>query len=149
LTFSGRFLFPDKKPKRKPNPMRCADLFTKLLDLPHVLVVGALDPATPTIISLLRSLTMKGRSATGGAGAVRSSQFIPQRQDLRGRLCRSLVAACFSLAKRKCRCCPDGGIHVEYLPWLHGRFTRRLPQQVNRLTRRYHEYRSWLVSRPG
>lgn len=37
------------------------------------------------------------------------------------------------LEKRKCRC-PDGGIHVEYLPWLQGRFIKRFAEQVNRLT---------------
>ena len=35
--------------------------------------------------------------------------------------------------KRKCRC-PQGGIRVEHLPWLRGRFTTRFAEQVNRLT---------------
>lgn len=105
---------------------------TKLLNLPNVIVVDTLECGDDHL-HLVVALSDKADLPTcSWCGAVHSSvhskgQMRVEDQQLFGR------RVFLYLEKRKCRC-PDGGIHVEYLPWLHGRFTRRFAEQINRLT---------------
>jgi transposase len=114
-----------------PNPMHY-ETITKLLDLPNVIVVGDIDLHDGNL-HLVVAFSDNVESPTCSAcGAVHTS--IHSRGQMRVEDVPSHGRRVFLyLEKRKCRC-PDGGIHVEYLPWLHGRFTRRFAVQVCRLT---------------
>ena len=105
---------------------------TKLLDLPNVIVVGALDCGGDHCHFVVALSDNNGLPVCSWCGEVHSS--IHSRSQMRVEDLQISGRRVFLyLEKRKCRC-PDGGIHVEYLPWLHGRFTRRFAEQVNRLT---------------
>jgi len=108
------------------------ETITKLLNLPNVIVDGVLD-SKDDHLHLVVSFSDKADPPTcSGCGAVHAS--IHSRGQMRVEDVPSHGRRVFLyLEKRKCRC-PDGGIHVEYLPWLHGRFTRRFAEQVYRLT---------------
>ncbi|MRS01919.1 ISL3 family transposase [bacterium] len=105
---------------------------TKLLDLPNVIVIDALD-CGDNYHHLIAKLSDKyGLPVCSGCGAVLTSVHSkgPLRvedQPVSGR------RVFLYLEKRKCRC-PEGGICAEFLPWLHGRFTRCFAEQVYRLT---------------
>jgi len=104
---------------------------TKLLGLPNVNVVGALDCGYDHHLVVAIS-DNAGPPVCSGCGAIHfsvhsRSQMRVEDMPISGR------RVFLYLEKRKCRC-PDGGIHVEYLPWLRGRFTSRFAEQVYRLT---------------
>jgi transposase len=105
---------------------------TKLLNLPNVIVIDALECDDGHYHFVVTLSDIADPPVCSWCGAVHTSvhskgQMRVEDQQLLG--CRVFLY----LEKRKCRC-PDGGIHVEYLPWLHGRFTRRFAEQINRLT---------------
>lgn len=105
---------------------------TKLLNLPNVIVVDALECGDDHFHFVVTLSDNAKPPICSWCGAVHTSvhskgQMCVEDQQLLGR------RVFLYLEKRKCRC-PDGGIHVEYLPWLHGRFTRRFAEQINRLT---------------
>ena len=105
---------------------------TKQLNLPNVIVVGALDCKDDHLHLVIAFSDKADPPTCSGCGAVHTS--IHSRGQMRVEDVSSHGRRVFLyLEKRKCRC-PDGGIHVEYLPWLHGRFTRRFAEQVYRLT---------------
>jgi transposase len=105
---------------------------TKLLNLPNVIVIDALEYGDGHYHFVVALSDIADPPVCSWCGAVHSSvhskgQMRVEDQQILGR------RVFLYLEKRKCRC-PDGGIHVEYLPWLHGRFTRRFAEQINRLT---------------
>jgi transposase len=105
---------------------------TKLLNLPNVIVVDALECGDDHLHLVVALSDNADLPTCSWCGAVHSSvhskgQMRVEDQQILGR------RVFLYLEKRKCRC-PDGGIHVEYLSWLHGRFTRRFAEQINRLT---------------
>ena len=105
---------------------------TKLLDLPNVIVIDALDCGDNNHHLIVKLSDKYGPPVCSGCGAVHTSvhskgQLRVEDQPISGR------RVFLYLEKRKCRC-PEGGIYVELLPWLHGRFTRRFAEQVYRLT---------------
>jgi transposase len=105
---------------------------TKLLNLPNIIVVDALELGDGHHHFVVTLSDIADPPVCSWCGAVHTSvhskgQMCVEDQQLLGR------RVFLYLEKRKCRC-PDGGIHVEYLPWLHGRFTRRFAEQINRLT---------------
>lgn len=108
------------------------ETITKLLNLPNVTVVGSLDGGDDHL-HLVVSLSEKAEPPIcSWCGALHTSVHSKGQmrvEDLPANGRRVFIY----LEKRKCRC-PDGGIHVEYLPWLQGRFTKRFAEQVNRLT---------------
>ncbi|AJY68715.1 hypothetical protein RW64_20645 [Geobacter sulfurreducens] len=108
------------------------ETITKLLDLPNVIVVGSLDCGDGhlhLVVALSDNADPPICSCCGAVHASVHSKGQMRVEDLPVHGRRVFLY----LEKRKCRC-PDGGIHVEYLPWLQGRFTRRFAEQVNRLT---------------
>lgn len=108
------------------------ETITKQLNLPNIIVVGVLD-CKDDHLHLVVTFSDKADPPTCSAcGAVHTS--IHSKGQMRVEDVSAHGRRVFLyLEKRKCRC-PDGGIHVEYLPWLHGRFTRRFAEQVYRLT---------------
>ena len=105
---------------------------TKLLNLPNVIVVDALECGDGHFHFVVALSDIADPPVCSWCGAIHTSvhskgQMCVEDQQLLGR------RVFLYLEKRKCRC-PDGGIHVEHLPWLHGRFTRRFAEQINRLT---------------
>ena len=108
------------------------ETITKQLNLPNIIVVGVLD-CKDDHLHLVVTFSDKADPPTCSAcGAVHTS--IHSKGQMRVEDVPAHGRRVFLyLEKRKCRC-PDGGIHVEYLPWLHGRFTRRFAEQVYRLT---------------
>ena len=108
------------------------ETITKQLNLPNIIVVGVLD-CKDDHLHLVVAFSDKADPPTcSGCGAVHTS--IHSKGQMRVEDVPAHGRRVFLyLEKRKCRC-PDGGIHVEYLPWLHGRFTRRFAEQVYRLT---------------
>ena len=108
------------------------DTITKLLNLPNVIVVGVLDCCDDHLHFVVAFSDNAEPPVCSYCGAVHTS--IHSKGQMRVEDLHILGRRVFLyLEKRKCRC-PHGGIHVEYLPWLHGRFTRRFAEQVNRLT---------------
>jgi len=108
------------------------ETITKLLNLPKVIVVNVLDANDGCLHICVASPDDVDPPVCSGCGAVHTSIHSRSQvrvEDLPSHGCRVFLY----LEKRKCRC-PDGGIHTEYLPWLHGRFTKRFAEQVNRLT---------------
>jgi transposase len=105
---------------------------TKLLNLPNIIVVGSLecnddhhhlvvtfsDNVEPPICSYCGAVHTSIHSV--GQMRVEDLPILDKRVFL-------------YIDKRKCRC-PEGSIRVEYLPWLHGRFTRRFAEKIFRLT---------------
>jgi len=105
---------------------------TKLLNLPNVIVIDALECGDGHFHFVVTLSDIADPPVCSWCGAVHTSvhskgQMRVEDQQMLGR------RVFLYLEKRKCRC-PDGGIHVEHLPWLHGRFTRRFAEQINRLT---------------
>lgn len=105
---------------------------TKLLNLPNVIVIDALECGDGHFHFVVALSDISVTPVCSWCGAVHTSvhskgQMCVEDQQLLGR------RVFLYLEKRKCRC-PDGGIHVEYLSWLHGRFTKRFAEQINRLT---------------
>ncbi len=108
------------------------ETITKQLNLPNVIVDGVLDCKDDNLHLIVSFSDKAGPPTCSGCGAVHTS--IHSKGQMRVEDVPSHGRRVFLyLEKRKCRC-PDGGIHVEYLPWLHGRFTRRFAEQVYRLT---------------
>lgn len=108
------------------------ETITKQLNLPNVIVAGVLDCKDDHLHLVVAFSDKDDPPTCSGCGAVHTS--IHSRGQMRVEDVPSHGRRVFLyLEKRKCRC-PDGGIHVEYLPWLHGRFTRRFAEQVYRLT---------------
>lgn len=108
------------------------ETITKLLNLPNVIVVGTLDCCDDHLHLVVAFSDNSEPPICSGCGAVHTS--IHSRGQMRVEDEPSHGRRVFLyLEKRKCRC-PNGGIHVEYLPWVHGRFTRRFAEQINRLT---------------
>jgi transposase len=108
------------------------ETITKLLNLPNVIVVGALDCKDDHLHLVVAFSDNTEPPTCSGCGAVHTA--IHSRGQMRVEDEPSHGRRVFLyLEKRKCRC-PNGGIHVEHLPWLHGRFTRRFAKQINRLT---------------
>lgn len=108
------------------------ETITKLLNLPNIIVVGSLDCGDDhlhLVVSLSDNAAPPICSWCGGVHTSVHSKGQMRVEDLPVHGRRVFLY----LEKRKCRC-PDGGIHVEYLPWLQGRFTKRFAEQVNRLT---------------
>ena len=108
------------------------ETITKLLNLPNVTVVGSLDSGDDHL-HLVVSLSDKAEPPIcSWCGAMHTS--VHSKGQMRVEDLPSNGRRVFLyLEKRKYRC-PDGGIHVEYLPWLQGRFTKRFAEQENRLT---------------
>jgi transposase len=105
---------------------------TKMLNLPDVIVVDALESGDEHYHLVVMLSEKADPPVCSRCGAVHSSVHSKGQmcvEDLPISGCRVFLY----LEKRKCRC-PEGGVHVEYLPWLHGRFTRRFAEQLNRLT---------------
>lgn len=105
---------------------------TKLLHLPNVIVIGAIENGDDDLHLIVKLSDKYGPPVCSGCGAVHTSvhskgQMRVEDQPISGR------RVFLYLEKRKCRC-PEGGIYVEFLPWLHGRFTKRFAEQVFRLT---------------
>ena len=105
---------------------------TKLLNLPDIIVVEALDCRDDhlhLVVAFSENVAPPICSFCGAAhGSVHSKgQMRAEDLPILGR------RVFLYLEKRKCRC-PDGGIHVEHLTWLHGRYTRRFAEQISRLT---------------
>jgi transposase len=108
------------------------ETITNLLSLPNVIVVDALECGDGHFHFVVAFASIADPPVCSWCGAVHTSvhskgQMCAEDLPLLGR------RVFLYLEKRKCRC-TDGGIHVEYLPWLHGRFTRRFAEQINRLT---------------
>lgn len=108
------------------------ETITKLLNLPKVIVVDALDCGDDhhhLVVALSASV---GPPVCSGCGAVHTS--VHSRGQMRVEDLPLFDRRVFLyLEKRKCRC-PEGAIRVEFLPWLHGRYTRRFAEKVFRLT---------------
>jgi transposase len=108
------------------------ETITKQLNLPNIIVAGVLDCKDDHLHLVVAFSDKTGPPTCSGCGAVHTS--IHSKGQMRVEDVPSHGRRVFLyLEKRKCRC-PDGGIHVEYLSWLHGRFTRRFAEQVYRLT---------------
>jgi len=105
---------------------------TRMLNLPNVIVVDTLecgDAHHHLVVTLSETV---GPPVCSHCGAVHTS--VHSKGQMRVEDLPSFGRRVFLyLEKRKCRC-PDGGIHVEHLPWLHGRFTKRFAEQLSRLT---------------
>ena len=104
---------------------------TNLLKLPNAIVVGILD-CPDGHHHFVVSLSDNSELVCSHCGAVHTTvhskgQMRVEDLPISGRRVYLYVE------KRKCRC-PQGGIRVEHLPWLRGRFTTRFAEQVNRLT---------------
>ena len=108
------------------------ETITKLLNLPDIIVVGALDCPDDNLHLVVALSEQAAPPVCSFCGAVHTS--VHSKGQMRAEDLPLLGRRVFLyLEKRKCRC-PDGGIHVEYLTWLHGRYTRRFAEQINRLT---------------
>jgi transposase len=108
------------------------ETITERLNLPNVIVVNIPDCNDGHLHLCVAFSDDADPPICSGCGAVHTSIHSRSQvrvEDLPSHGCRVFLY----LEKRKCRC-PDGGIHTEYLPWLHGRFTKRFAEQVNRLT---------------
>ena len=105
---------------------------TKLLRLPNVIVIGAIENGDDNLHLIVELSDKYEPPVCSCCGAVHTSvhskgQMRVEDLPISGR------RVFLYLEKRKCRC-PEGGIYVELLPWLHGRFTKRFAEQINRLT---------------
>ncbi len=105
---------------------------TKLLRLPNVIVIGVIENGDDNLHLIVEFTDKYEPPVCSGCGAVHTSvhskgQLRVEDLPISGR------RVFLYLEKRKCRC-PEGGIYVEFLPWLHGRFTKRFAEQINRLT---------------
>lgn len=105
---------------------------TKLLHLPNVIVIDAIENGDDNLHLIVELSDKYGPPVCSGCGAVHTlvhskGQMRVEDLPISGR------RVFLYLEKRKCRC-PEGGIYVEFLPWLHGRFTKRFAEQINRLT---------------
>jgi len=108
------------------------ETITKLLNLPDIIVVGALDCRDDHLHLVVTVSENAAPPICSFCGAVHNS--VHSKGQIRVEDLSLLGRRVFLyLEKRKCRC-PDGGIHVEYLTWLHGRYTRRFAEQISRLT---------------
>jgi len=108
------------------------ETITELLNLPDVVVVDALDCGDNHLHLVVDVADSIGPPICSWCGAEHAS--VHSRGQMRAEDLPLLGRRVFLyLEKRKCRC-PDGGIHVEHLTWLHGRYTRRFAEQINRLT---------------
>lgn len=108
------------------------ETITKLLNLPNIIVVDALDCGDDHLHLVVSFSDNVEPPVCSWCGAVHTS--VHSRGQMRVEDLPANGRRVFLyLEKRKCRC-PDGGIHVEYLPWLYGRFTKRFAEQVYRLT---------------
>lgn len=108
------------------------ETITKLLNLPNIIVIDSLDLGDDhhhLVVALSDNPDPPVCSWCGAVHTAVHSKGQMRVEDLPASARRVFLY----LEKRKCRC-PDGGIHVEYLPWLQGRFTKRFAEQVNRLT---------------
>jgi len=91
---------------------------TKLLRLPNVIVIGAIENGDDNLHLIVELSDKYGPPVCSGCGAVHTSvhskgQTRVEDLPISGR------RVFLYLEKRKCRC-PEGGIYVELLPWLHG-----------------------------
>lgn len=105
---------------------------TKLLSLPNVIVIGTIENGDDNLHLIVELSDKYGPPVCSGCGAVHTSvhskgQMRVEDLPISGR------RVFLYLEKRKYRC-PEGGIYVELLPWVHGRFTKRFAEQINRLT---------------
>jgi transposase len=105
---------------------------TKLLRLPNVIVIGTIENGDDNLHLIVELSDKYEPPVCSSCGAVHTSvhskgQLRVEDLPISGR------RVFLYLEKRKCRC-PEGGIYVELLPWLHGRFTKRFAEQINRLT---------------
>ena len=105
---------------------------TKLLRLPNVIVIGTIENGDDNLHLIVELSDKYEPPVCSSCGAVHTSvhsEGQPRVEDLpiSGR------RVFLYLEKRKCRC-PGGGIYVEFLPWLQGRFTKRFAERINRLT---------------
>jgi transposase len=108
------------------------ETITKLLNLPDIIVVEALNCRDDHLHLVVTISENAAPPVCSFCGAVHNS--VHSKGQMRVEDLSLLGRRVFLyLEKRKCRC-PDGGIHVEYLTWLHGRYTRRFAEQINRLT---------------
>jgi len=108
------------------------ETITKLLNLPNITVIDALDCGDDHLHLVVSFSDNVDPPVCSWCGAVHTS--VHSKGQMRVEDLPSNGRRVFLyLEKRKCRC-PDGGIHVEYLPWLHGRFTKRFAEQVYRLS---------------
>ena len=108
------------------------ETITKLLNLPDIIVVGALDCPDDHLHLVVALSGQAAPPICSCCGAVHTT--VHSKGQMRAEDLPLLGRRVFLyLEKRKCRC-PEGGIHVEYLTWLHGRYTRRFAEQINRLT---------------
>jgi transposase len=108
------------------------ETITKLLNLPDIIVVGALDCPDDHLHLVVALSGQAAPPVCSCCGAVHTT--VHSKGQMRAEDLPLLGRRVFLyLEKRKCRC-PEGGIHVEYLTWLHGRYTRRFAEQINRLT---------------
>ena len=105
---------------------------TMLLNIPEINVIKVLEIHGDDIHLEVEPADASKPALCSHCGAVHSSVHSRGRMSVED-LPLSGKRVFLYLEKRKCRC-PDGSIHVEYLPWLHGRFTRRFAKQINRLT---------------
>ena len=108
------------------------ETITKLLNLPNVIVVGALECGDDQLHLVVAFSDNMEPPICSWCGAVHTSihsygQMRVEDLPFSGR------RVFLYLEKRKCRC-PEGSIRVEHLPWLHGRFTRRFAEKISRLT---------------
>jgi len=104
---------------------------TKMLNLHQVIVIDALE-SRDDHYHLVVSLSDNAPPVCSRCGAVHNSvhskgQTRVEDLPFAGR------RVFLYLEKRKCRC-PEGGIHIEHMPWLEGRFTKRFAEYVTRLT---------------
>lgn len=108
------------------------ETITKLLNLPNVIVVAALDCEDGHHHLVIALSDTAGPPVCSWCGAVHTS--VHSRGQMRVEDLPLFGRRVFLyLEKRKCRC-PEGAIRVEHLPWLHGRYTRRFAEHVFRLT---------------
>jgi len=108
------------------------ETITELLNLPDVVVVDAIDCGDDHLHFVVALSDSADPPICSWCGTVHMS--IHSRGQMRVEDLPSNGRRVFLyIEKRKCRC-PEGGIHVEHLHWLHGRFTKRFADQVNRLT---------------
>ena len=108
------------------------ETITKLLNLPNVIVVNALDCNDGHLHLCVALSENAGPAICSGCGAAHTSIHSRTHVTIEDEPAHGRRVFLY-LEKRKCRC-PDGGIHVEYISWLHGRFTKRFAEQVYRLT---------------
>jgi len=105
---------------------------TRLLNIPGINVIEVLEIHDDAIHLKVEPADVFKPALCSHCGAIHSSVHSKGKMWVED-LPLSGMRVFLYLGKRKCRC-PDGSIHVEYLPWLHGRFTRRFAEQINRLT---------------